>query len=67
MFVTLMPCGDCIKNIASYGIKQVFYIKAYDFDETAINLALEFGINLTQHNNDIRIYQEIRGVGEDTD
>jgi len=67
VFVTLMPCGDCIKNIASYGIKQVFYVKAYDFDETAINLALEFGINLTQHNNDIRIYQKIRGVGEDTD
>ena len=67
VFVTLMPCGDCIKNIASYGIKQVFYVKAYDFDKTAVNLALEFGINLTQHNNDLRIYQKIRGVGHHTD
>jgi len=67
MFVTLLPCGDCIKNIASYGIKQVFYIKVYDLDQTAIDLALEFGINLTQHNNDIRIYQKIRGVGNHTD
>jgi dCMP deaminase len=67
MFVTLMPCGDCIKNVASYGIKQIFYIKTYELDKTAINLALEFGINLTQHNNDIRIYQKIRGVGSHTD
>ena len=67
MFVTLMPCGDCIKNVASYGIKQIFYIKTYELDKTAINLALEFGINLTQHNNDIRIYQKIRGVGNHTD
>ena len=29
MFVTLMPCGDCIKNAASYGIKQVFYIDIF--------------------------------------
>ena len=48
MFVTLMPCGDCIKNAASYGIKQVFYIKVYDLDETARDLALEFGMNLKQ-------------------
>jgi len=67
MFVTLMPCGDCIKNVASYGIKDIYYIKAYNLDDRAINLALEFGINLTQHNNDIRIYQKIRGVGNHTD
>ena len=50
MFVTLMPCGDCIKNAASYGIKQVIYIKVYNLDETARNLALEFGIDLKQIN-----------------
>ena len=50
MFVTLMPCGDCIKNAASYGIKQVFYIKVYTLDETARNLALDFGIDLKQLN-----------------
>ena len=42
-------------------------LKKYDLDETAIDLALEFGIKLTQHNNDIRIYQKIRGVGGHTD
>ena len=48
MFVTLMPCGDCIKNVASYGIKNIFYVKRYDLDPSAENLALEFGINLIQ-------------------
>ena len=67
MFVTLMPCGDCIKNVASYGIKHVFYIKTYNLDKRAEGLALEFGINLTQHNNDLRIYQKIKGVGHHTD
>lgn len=67
MFVTLMPCGDCIKNVASYGIKHVFYIKTYSLDKRAEGLALEFGINLTQHNNDLRIYQKVKGVGHHTD
>ena len=50
MFVTLMPCGDCIKNVASYGIKNIFYVKKYDLDPSAESLALEFGINLKQIN-----------------
>ena len=50
MFVTLMPCGDCIKNTASYGIREIFYTKTYHYDDSATNLALEFGINLTQIN-----------------
>ena len=67
MFVTLMPCADCIKNAASYGIKSVFYIKAYDFDASATKIAQEFKITLEQVNNDLRIYQKIRRVGNDTD
>jgi len=66
MFVTLLPCGDCIKNAASYGIKNVYYIKSYDLDKSALELASEFGINLTQHNNDLRIYQKITRDGNDT-
>ena len=48
MFVTLMPCGECIKNVASYNVRKIFYIKRYDLDPSAEDLALEFGINLTQ-------------------
>jgi len=44
--VTLRPCKDCIKNIALYGIKEVYYIQEYDRDEISAKLAGEFGINL---------------------
>lgn len=46
MAVTLMPCGDCLKNIASYGIKKVVYGEPYDKDLSAIELAKEFKIEL---------------------
>ena len=50
MFVTLMPCPDCLKNAASYGINQIFYGKAYNFDTSAKDLAQEFRITLQQLN-----------------
>ena len=48
MFVTLMPCSDCIKNAASYGIKRVFYVNAYELDSSAVEIAKEFRITLQQ-------------------
>ena len=48
MFVTLMPCSDCLKNAASYGINKVFYNKVYNFDTSAKDLAQEFRITLQQ-------------------
>jgi len=50
MFVTLMPCSDCLKNASSYGIDQIFYGKTYDFDTSAKDLAKEFRITLQQIN-----------------
>lgn len=44
--VTLLPCNDCLKAIASYGIKRVVYRDLYDRDMTSIDLAGEFGIEL---------------------
>jgi len=44
---TLLPCNDCLKMIASYGIKNVFYMDIYENDITSLELAEEFGINLT--------------------
>tara|TARA_Y100000592_G_scaffold52137_1_gene82420 strand:- start:2647 stop:3048 length:402 start_codon:yes stop_codon:yes gene_type:complete len=48
MFVTLMPCSDCLKNAASYGINKIFYNKVYNFDTSAKDLAQEFRITLQQ-------------------
>jgi len=44
--VTLLPCNDCLRSIASYGIKAVIYRDIYDRDITSITLAQDFGIKL---------------------
>ena len=44
--VTTLPCNDCLKAIAAYGIKQVIYKESYEYDESSLNLAANFGINL---------------------
>jgi deoxycytidylate deaminase len=44
--VTLLPCNDCLKAIASHGIKTVVYQDIYEKDETTIELAKDFGIEL---------------------
>jgi dCMP deaminase len=44
--VTLLPCNDCLKAIASHGIKTVVYQDIYDRDITSITLAIDFGIEL---------------------
>jgi dCMP deaminase len=46
--VTLLPCNDCLKAIASYGIKEIVYAQTYELDESTLELADEFGITLTQ-------------------
>ena len=46
--VTLLPCNDCLKAIASHGIKRVVYRDIYDRDITSISLAINFGIDLVR-------------------
>ena len=46
--VTLLPCNDCLKAIASHGIKRVVYRDIYDRDITSISLAQDFGIELVR-------------------
>jgi len=46
--VTTLPCNDCLKAIAAYGIKQVIYKESYEYDESSLNLAANFGITLKQ-------------------
>lgn len=49
--VTLLPCVDCLKQIAAKRIKRILYKDLYDKDNTAIQLSKEFGIELTQLTN----------------
>lgn len=45
---TLLPCNDCLKSLASYGIKKVIYSEVYNRDDSSILLSKCFGITLTQ-------------------
>ena len=43
---TLLPCNDCLKVIASYGIKRVVYRDIYQRDQSTMDIAERFGIEL---------------------
>jgi dCMP deaminase len=44
----LMPCSECMKTIAAYGIKRVVYREKYLLDSFAEELAKIYKINLIQ-------------------
>lgn len=43
---TLLPCNDCLKEIISYGIKKIVYNEIYKFDDSTLEMAEKFGIEL---------------------
>jgi dCMP deaminase len=45
---TLLPCNDCLKSLAAYGIKKIVYKEVYKFDPSTLELAKKFGIELIQ-------------------
>lgn len=48
MVSTHIPCNECIKLIASYNIKKVYYRNDYSGATYTKQLAKEFGIDLIQ-------------------
>jgi dCMP deaminase len=44
--ITLLPCNDCLKSLASYGIKKIVYSQTYDRDQSSEVLAQKFGIEI---------------------
>ena len=46
--VTLLPCNDCLKSLAAYGIKKIVYTEIYKHDPSTLELAKDFGIELIQ-------------------
>jgi len=53
--ITLLPCNDCLKSLASYGIKKVIYGEVYDRDDSSLIMANKFGIELKQLDYPIKI------------
>jgi dCMP deaminase len=43
---TLLPCNDCLKSLASYGIKKIVYGEVYQLDPSTLELSEKFGIEL---------------------
>tara|TARA_Y100000310_G_C20463290_1_gene706379 strand:- start:411 stop:812 length:402 start_codon:yes stop_codon:yes gene_type:complete len=43
---TYLPCNECMRMIASYGIKKVIYKHLYHKDVSSLTLAGEFNIEL---------------------
>tara|TARA_Y100000310_G_scaffold344778_1_gene459447 strand:+ start:111 stop:527 length:417 start_codon:yes stop_codon:yes gene_type:complete len=43
---TLLPCNDCLRMIASYGIKRIIFKDNYERDPSTTELAGLFGIDL---------------------
>jgi len=47
--VTLLCCNDCLKSLASYGIKKIIYKEIYNNDMSSLELAKEFSITLVKY------------------
>lgn len=43
---TLLPCNNCLKALASYGIRKIVYLKEYERDGTSHAVAEKLGIEL---------------------
>ena len=43
---TLLPCNDCLKSLASYGITKIIYKQDYENDLSTKELSNKFGIEL---------------------
>ena len=48
---TLLPCNDCLKALASYGIKKIIYSQVYDKDCSSLDLSSRFNIEIKQIEN----------------
>jgi len=47
---THLPCNECLRMIAAYGIKKVIYNHVYERDSSSIDLATQFDIKLENKN-----------------
>lgn len=50
LYSTLLPCNDCLKSIAAYGIKRVLYKEIYHQDPSSLIIAENLGIDLVAYN-----------------
>lgn len=49
LYSTLLPCNDCLKSIAAYGIKRVLYKEIYHQDPSSLLIAENLGVELVHY------------------
>lgn len=54
--ITMLPCNDCLKSLASYGIKKIIFEETYERDNSSLDLAKKFSIDLIQLISPIKIF-----------
>jgi dCMP deaminase len=49
LYVTLLPCKECLLRAAAYGVKEIIYDQVYERDTSSLEKAGEYGINIRQY------------------
>lgn len=49
LYVTLLPCKECLLRASAYGVKEIIYDQIYERDTSALEKAAECGINIRQY------------------
>jgi dCMP deaminase len=48
LYVTLLPCSECLKRAVAYGVKEIIYDQVYERDASSLEEADKLGIKLRQ-------------------
>lgn len=56
---TMLPCNDCLKSLASYGIKKIVYNETYERDRSSETIANQFEIEIVKIENIDKILKKL--------
>lgn len=49
LYVTMLPCKECLLRASAYGVKEIIYDQVYERDSSSLEKAQEYGITLRQY------------------
>lgn len=69
LYVTMLPCSNCLATAANYGVKEIIYDHIYHRDTSSIDSAKKYGILLKQlvisHDNYSAYFHSVRSGTSD--
>lgn len=48
LYVTMLPCSECLSRAAAYGVKEIIYAEPYHRDQSSLIKAKDYGIVIRQ-------------------